>query len=403
LRILFFSSQFFNVVNYLLTLQPSQHQFTWMPLIPQSKRTQFLAKLATVPDLETAPVQIYPLFLHAPSSNAKFLLQPQVVIQDFCTILRGLWTRRPDAVLVSYVLDAYPLAILKPLIKYVLFVLATGTDINLRTKPHHILLRKLIYHNSDGVFAVSRDLQRKIQQESAKRVEVLPTGVDTSFWIPSDPNNIPQRAQWRVNSTDFVVLTVSNLVVHKGVDIGLQAINRLYNNGWTNIKYLIVGDGPERTALEQRVNELGLRHVIHFLGEKNRHILLDLYNLADLFLLTSSTEGLPFSLLEAMACKTICLASPVGDIPRTLQYGRNGFTVSSISPAHFAAKIREIADLNPQISAEIRNNARSYVVTHHNLQTITELLVCRLIEAHDQPASRQTTLNHHARVLTRSQ
>jgi N-acetyl-alpha-D-glucosaminyl L-malate synthase BshA len=86
---------------------------------------------------------------------------------------------------------------------------------------------------------------------------------------------------------------------------------------------VLVGDGPDRAALEQRVADQGLREVVTFAGEQ--HDLVRWLSAADVFLLPSAQESFGLAALEAMACEVPVIASAVGGLPEVIENGVTGF------------------------------------------------------------------------------
>jgi glycosyltransferase involved in cell wall biosynthesis len=85
----------------------------------------------------------------------------------------------------------------------------------------------------------------------------------------------------------------------------------------------MIGDGPDRRPLEQRLAEAGLQDVVEFAGEQ--HDLVPWLSAADLFLLPSEQESFGLAALEAMACEVPVVASRVGGLPEIIDDGRTGF------------------------------------------------------------------------------
>ncbi len=347
------------------------------PLIPLRKRNEYEKKTANFCKMTNKKLRIYPIFLKTPDSRFRNLLNPSILFRDWCSIFTTLEYLDPDAIICFYVNDAYPLVLLKKILGYSLFVVATGGDINLHEGLLYSLVRNLIYQHSDSVFAFSNELRDKIERESGYEAIVIPTGVDSSFFIPLDSRGV-LREKWGFKQKDLVILTVCNLVKHKGVDIIIKSISILKNLAKHEIKLTIVGEGPERKAIEELASMLDLKQNVVFLGFRNREELLELYNIADLFVLASYSEGLPFVLLEAMACKSVCVSTNVGDIGKVITDGANGFLVDCGDPITLAEKIEKILSLPEDNICSIRRGARNTIVENFDFRvstrTMTEII-----------------------------
>jgi glycosyltransferase involved in cell wall biosynthesis len=105
---------------------------------------------------------------------------------------------------------------------------------------------------------------------------------------------------------------------------------------------LIVGEGPDRPAVEHELRVLGLERRVHLAGE--RHDVPDLLAAADVFVLSSRSEGLPVSVLEAMAAELPVVASRVGGVPELVLDGETGFLVAPESPRDLAVALRRLVD-----------------------------------------------------------
>lgn len=109
--------------------------------------------------------------------------------------------------------------------------------------------------------------------------------------------------------TDRVLLTVARLTRQKGHAVLLAAAPSVLARV-PDAKFVLVGDGPEREAIEDQIRSAGLQQAARLLG--TRHDVTDLLASADLFVLPSHFEGLPLALLEAMAAGVPVVASAIG-------------------------------------------------------------------------------------------
>jgi glycosyltransferase involved in cell wall biosynthesis len=121
-----------------------------------------------------------------------------------------------------------------------------------------------------------------------------------------------------------VIMTIGRLEAVKNQEMFLNVCGELRDRG-VNFHGVIVGDGPLRKQLEDQAQALNLHRQVSFLGFRK-----DIYRLlsqAELFLLTSRMEGMPVTLLEAMAAGTPVLVTAVGGMPEVIALAENGWTV----------------------------------------------------------------------------
>lgn len=132
------------------------------------------------------------------------------------------------------------------------------------------------------------------------------------------------------------MLYVGRLSPEKGVDVLLRAC-RLLRDRATEFRLELVGDGPERRALQALAEELGLGDDVTFTGAlPHGPALIGAYERAGVFVLPSRTEGLPRALLEAMGMGLAPVATAVGGIPDLIADGSAGLLVEPDSPAALA-------------------------------------------------------------------
>ena len=165
-------------------------------------------------------------------------------------------------------------------------------------------------------------------------------GVGITLADYQNPNNREdKRNELGITDSDIVFISAGDLIERKNYALAIQAI-ALANN--RHIHYFICGQGPELKNLEDLSKELGIDCQIHFLGFRND--IKELLYAADVFLFTTLQEGLPRSMMEAMACGLPCIASKVRGNIDLLEDKKGGFLCDITDVSDFVAKINVVAN-----------------------------------------------------------
>jgi glycosyltransferase involved in cell wall biosynthesis len=141
----------------------------------------------------------------------------------------------------------------------------------------------------------------------------------------------------------------------KGTDNFVKAISLILTED-INVSFLIGGDGDEKGQIIRYLDEKGLSNKIEIPGWISHDRLPDFLNDVKLLVLPSYTEGLPNIMLEAMACGTPVLATPVGSIPDFIKDGQTGFIMENNSPECIAKNV--IRAFNHPCLSQIGTNGR---------------------------------------------
>jgi len=136
----------------------------------------------------------------------------------------------------------------------------------------------------------------------------------------------PLRRERVAQAGALRLVTVGRLAAVKNFALLIRAFAPLAAR-WPQLSLSIVGDGPERGALEKLAVELGLTGAVHFLGFRSD--IDELLAQSDVFVLTSLSEGIPMSILEAMKSGLPVVATRVGGVPATVAEGETGILVES--------------------------------------------------------------------------
>jgi glycosyltransferase involved in cell wall biosynthesis len=189
---------------------------------------------------------------------------------------------------------------------------------------------------------VRRDLQRWFGGAVAAKCVVVPNGIDTSRFVPDAAGRARCRAALDLPADAPVLLSLGRLTPEKGHHVALEAVAQLRRGGVPAL-LLVVGDGPHADALRAAARRLELADAARFIGPVPHDATAEYYNCADALLMpTLTVEGLPFVLLEAMACGTPVIASDSGGVTELVRPGCTGLLVP---PGDAAALAREAAAL----------------------------------------------------------
>lgn len=192
-------------------------------------------------------------------------------------------------------------------------VTARGTDINLI--PQYTLPRRMIQwtgRNARKSIAVCRALSEELANLGIDQSNllVLRNGVDLKRFIPLDQRDARTRLGLPAVPT---LLSVGYLTERKGHHLVIQALERL-----PQFNLIIVGSGPDRRALEDLAQRLGVAARVQFVGSIPQTALHLYYSAADALVLASSREGWANVLLESMACGTPVVATSIWGTPEVV-------------------------------------------------------------------------------------
>lgn len=243
----------------------------------------------------------------------------------------------------------------------------------------------------DVIVLVSRTMQSKVKMrtENQARVMVIHNGIPPSFELPSQPSPDEEISTFCRDS--FTLGSVGRLSPEKGYEVLIRAVNTLVGRGLP-IKLVILGEGQERTRLERLIADCGLTERVSLPGYK--HNARDYIPLFDVFVLSSFTEGLPITLLEAMGSARPIVATKVGSIPDVLDGGKAGLLVDPNQSAALAdalesmvndGKLRQsLARRAGELFSEqysSRRMAEQYLCAYEKAQraSLESLVVCKTV------------------------
>jgi glycosyltransferase involved in cell wall biosynthesis len=182
-------------------------------------------------------------------------------------------------------------------------------------------LDRLALKKFSALAAVSDEVAQRLLDSGvpAEKIKIIANGIDVQAFEHGQP--LPALSC----VGEKVVGMVARLDLQKGFEYLLRAVRELCNT-MNGFKVVIVGEGPDRPAIEAMVQEYGLQSSVILAGQQSD--MPGVYAAMDIFVLPSLNEGLPMTILEAMAASKPVVATRVGAIPKVINDGENGLLIN---------------------------------------------------------------------------
>jgi glycosyltransferase involved in cell wall biosynthesis len=197
------------------------------------------------------------------------------------------------------------------------------------------------------------------------RIVAVPNAVDVEKFTPSDKGAAKEKVQAPADRP--LVLMLANLAPHKGQETAIRAAALLKARGVEAAFWLAGtergGEDAFTARLRSLVEELGVGDRVRLLG--HRGDAPELLRAADFFLLPSTKEGLPLSILEAQASKVPVLAAPTAGVPEVVGDGETGFLIAADDADGYAQRL-EVLMREPSLARRVADVAHATVVRDHH-------------------------------------
>jgi teichuronic acid biosynthesis glycosyltransferase TuaC len=229
---------------------------------------------------------------------------------------------------------------------------ALGSDVSLL--PRYLLPRRMILWavgHAAGVTTVCQALKDALVElgASAEKIHPVRYGVDLDLFCPVDR----EAARRELGLGGNVLLSVGHLDRNKGHHLAIEALPAL-----PEVTLLIAGTGGYERELRALAGALGVADRVRFLGHVDQERLKEFYGAADALVLASGREGLANVLLEAMACGTPVIATPVWGTPEAIDAPEAGVLMRERSAAALVEAARRLFAAYPDRAATRRHAAR---------------------------------------------
>jgi glycosyltransferase involved in cell wall biosynthesis len=244
----------------------------------------------------------------------------------------------------------------------------SGTPVLARTRHLNIPLKRsmlnFIHYLPDIYITCGENMRDNLIRKCgfpAGNVVSIPTGADPSFSTVT--KNRAAGKKYGLDMDSRVITYVGILRSVKGHEVTLRAVKTVVESN-PAAKFLIVGDGPRKAALEDYVNDLRISDHVIFSGFVND--IAEIYSFTDVAVLSSWSEGLPQSLLQAMAAGVPVVATRVGGVPEVVIHEKTGLLVEPGDHEALSNGLIKILN-NEGLASQLVENARELIEKEYSL------------------------------------
>ncbi|MDK2884081.1 glycosyltransferase family 4 protein [Pseudothermotoga sp.] len=203
-----------------------------------------------------------------------------------------------------------------------------------------------------------------------KPVHVVPTGIDVELF--EKPNDFDIKKRHSIQPKAKVLLFVGRLAKEKNVTFILRVFKILLEKKY-DVHLIVVGDGPERNALQQLAKDIKVDHRVIFTGCMPRTELANYYRQADLFVFGSQTETQGLVVLEALAASTPVVAVAKMGIADVLKEGKGALLTKEASTTEFVEKVEQILS-DESLAEKLRLEGKKYILHYWSIDSKAKLI-----------------------------
>jgi glycosyltransferase involved in cell wall biosynthesis len=240
--------------------------------------------------------------------------------------------------------------------------------------PLYYIIEKKVFDNSQKIICVSNELQKDVIRQynvPIKKVITIFNGVDTNRFKPITRKEIQINKPKFLKCNDKIILSVGVITKQKGFHLLIKSFGEIAEK-FPKIKLIIIGDGPYLKRLKSLTEKLALTKRVLFLGKIDNKEIHKFYNLADICVFpTLCFEGLPYVVLEAMACEKPVITSRIGGIPSIIKDRENGLLIEAGNSNQLEHGIIELLK-NKVLAKNLGENARLCIIKEFSLHNMVQ-------------------------------
>jgi len=248
--------------------------------------------------------------------------------------------------------------------------------LNILEHINDFTIGKSVLKHADRILTVSKETMKYVLKLGAdkSKTSVIYNGVDSNCFYSIKKGE--SRKKLGLPKKRRIIFSARRLVYKNGLDTLIESA-ALVTQDNPDILFVIAGKGPSRKLIENSIKELGIEENIKLTGFVPDELLPVYYNAANYFILPSSSgEGLPLVLLEAMACGLPVIATTVGGTPEIIDQLKNGILVPPRNPKAIAKALSKlIADekLGKSIGEEAKKSVKDRFSWEQNVRQLQRI------------------------------
>lgn len=242
-------------------------------------------------------------------------------------------------------------------------IIATEDGVDIWKSKFRLFIDWFLSHFTDRIICVSEGVRNFYHRYAGIPLSKLITiygGIEITDKINIDEQ---KKEEFGFERNSTIITTIGRLVPSKGIKYLLYTVARIVEHS-PNVRFLIIGEGPQKDELRGLAEKLEINKYVVFTGI--RKDIQAILAITDIFVLPSTSEGFGISILEAMAKTKPVVATGVGGVPEIIQDGINGFLVPPRSAESLAKKILFLLK-NEEIACKIAQKGRKRIEKYFSI------------------------------------
>lgn len=219
---------------------------------------------------------------------------------------------------------------------------------------------KQTFARATAVHCVSQNILQEAMKFGLdpQKTHLIHPAVDINFFQPRMDLGPPRST--------FHVVTTGSLIWRKGLDYALAAIRKMVDLG-APVQFDIIGSGPDESQIRFTIHDLGLQDHVHMMGKLSQEQIKEKLQQADVFLLSSLSEGISNAVLEAMSCGLPVVITDCGGMREAVTDGVEGFVVPLRDPVAIASALQSLWQ-SPGLCEQMGTAGRKKIERNFNLE-----------------------------------